>query len=65
MGVCDQHRLSAEIAGAEQRVSGLPGYGETRRPRAPLRAVIGAHPEGVRAVAALRSSFSSNPAVSP
>jgi len=57
MGVCDQHRLCAEIAGGEQCVSGLPGYGETRRPRAPLRAVIGAHPEGVGAVAALIGSL--------
>src|SRR5205814_269849 len=53
IGVREQRRLSAAIAGGEQRVFGPPGYGETRRPPAPLRPVIRAHPERIGAVAAL------------
>jgi hypothetical protein len=60
--VREQHRASAGIASGEQRVSGLSGYGETRRPCAPLRAVIGPHPQGAGAaqVGGLRALRSGN-----
>src|SRR5438477_523310 len=58
IGVREQRRLSAAIAGGEQRVFGPPGYGETRRPRAPLRPVIRAHPQRIGAIAALIGGLS-------